>query len=197
MTTYDGVPYEKWVEELTAMDKWNVRHILSAFSLFDIPYSYLDIGCGDGIMVRIARRLGSLAFGVDQLIDENYPEYFYHKNLVDYFELPQGQVDFITCFEVAEHIHESAHATLCDTICKNLKEGVDKYLLFSAARPGQNGTGHISCRSSNYWAEEFILRGLTADDPKTMNLALLWSKIKSPLGHLSDNLMVFHKGGTT
>jgi len=196
MTTYDGESKENWMRGLVSMDRWNVKHILAAFALLWPVESYLDVGCGDGIMVQTARKLGVRAYGVDQLVDETWPPYFYHKNLVDYFENPEGQVDLVTCIEVAEHIHESAHATLCDTICNNLKEGTNKFLLFSAARPGQDGTGHVACRPASYWAEQFIMRGLTANDQMTMNLALLWNRIKSPLNYFYDNLAVFHKGGT-
>jgi hypothetical protein len=145
-------------------------------------------------MVKTARQLGSEAYGVDQLVQPDWEPYFFHKNLVDYFELPDGKkANVITCIEVAEHLHESAHSTLCDTLCNNLATGTENYLVFSAARPGQNGTGHIACRPAFYWAQEFIFRGLTANDGMTMNIALLWGRINSPLNYFSDNVMVFHK----
>lgn len=196
MTTYDGESEENWMRGLTSMDRWNIKHLLSAFALFEVPEKMLDVGCGNGIMVKTARQLGCEAYGVDQLVNETWPDYFFHKNLVDYFQLPNGPVDMVFCIEVAEHLHESAHATLCDTICNNLKNGNNKFLIFSAARPGQDGTGHVACRPAAYWAQQFIMRGLTANDIKTMNLSLLWSRINSPLNYFYDNLMVFHKGGT-
>jgi hypothetical protein len=132
---------------------------------------------------------------VDQLVEPDWPDYFFHKNLVDYFELPNGPVDIVFSSEVGEHLHPSAHSTFCDTLCNNLKEGTDKFLVFTAARPGQMGTGHFegACRTGDYWAQEFIMRGLTANDRMTTRLALIWSKIDSPLSYFSDNLMVFHK----
>jgi len=196
MTTYDGELHETWMNGLNRMDRWNIKHILALFALVEIPPVYLDVGCGNGRMVRTARMLGSEAYGVDQLVEPSWEPYFFHKNLVDYFTLPDGKkADIITCFEVCEHLHPSAHSTISDTLCNNLKQGTDKYLIFSAARPGQMGTRHIkgSCRTSDYWAEQFILRGLTANDMMTTRLALIWSKINSPLNYFSENLMVFHK----
>lgn len=193
MPTYDGYSSELWMNGLTETDLANTRHILSAFALFGIPDSYLDIGCGTGIMVRRARQLGVEAYGVDQLVTEDWDPFFFHKNLVDSFLLPGGPVDMVSCFEVAEHLHESAHATFCDTICNNLKSGGRHYLLFSAARPGQDGTGHVACRPAEYWHKEFILRGLAYQGLLTMNLALVWSNINSSLNYMWDNLMVFEK----
>lgn len=190
---YDGYDKQIWLNGLEGMDRHNVRHILSAFALLGIPSSYLDVGCGTGIMVKIAAQLGAAAYGVDQLVDDTWPPNFFHKNLVDKFDLPAGPVDMVTCFEVGEHLHESAHPTFCDTLCNNLNGG-HHFLLFSAARPGQGGTGHIACRPAEYWHNEFILRGLSYNGFLTMNLALVWSNIGSPLNYMWDNLMIFEKG---
>jgi cyclopropane fatty-acyl-phospholipid synthase-like methyltransferase len=191
MKTYDGYSRESWISGLTPTDDANVRHLLCAFARLGIPRSYLDIGCGTGAMVNAARKLGVDAFGVDQLVDDTWPTYFHHRNLVDYFKLPEP-VELVTCVEVAEHIHESAHSTLCDTICDNLAQG-GNYLIFCAARPGQGGTGHIACRPAEYWGEQFVLRGLSQNLYLTMNLGLLFSNINTSLNYWHDNLMVWEK----
>lgn len=188
---YDGELREHWLGGLSNSSEYNKRHILSAFAMLGVPESYLDIGCGDGTMVKIAAMLGVRAYGVDQLVEPGRDANFFHHNLVNYFKLPYDPVDIVTCLEVAEHLHETAHATLCDTICNNLKPG--GILIFSAARPGQGGTKHIACLPAERWHSEMILRGLTYDAYKTMNLALIWSNIGSPLSYLWDNLICFHK----
>ena len=190
--TFDGVPTEQWLDGLHAESKYNTKHILSAFAYFGIPSSFLDVGCGDGTMVNIARKLGVEAYGIDQLVQPDWPTYFFHHNLVDAFRLPEP-VDMVFCTEVAEHIHESAHSTLMDTLIENMKSGSQARLIFTAAHPGQDGTGHVATRSAFYWRTEFTARGLTFHRIDTINLALLWTNIESALGHLAANLQVFEK----
>lgn len=193
ITLYDGYTDELWKNGLTPNDKYNQRHLLALFAFLGIPDSYADFGCGTGAMVKTAQILGSHAYGVDQLVDDTYPSGFYHANLVDSFTLPNGPVDLLTCFEVAEHLHESAHHTFCDTLCDNLKSGGGKYLIFSAARPGQGGTGHVACRPAEYWHNEFLLRKVGYNDFLTMGIAHVFSRINTPLNYFWDNLMVFEK----
>lgn len=191
MATYDGRERDAWLEELGKVSADNVRHLLALFALLGIPESYLDVGCGDGSMVNAALRLGVRAFGVDQLVEKD-TEVFFHKNLVDPFRLKRP-VAMVTCFEVAEHLHESSHATLCETLAGNLEPGREHYLIFTAAYPGQGGNGHISERPAAYWHNEFSLRGLNHRRDLTINLALLWSNINSPLSFFPANVMVFEK----
>jgi cyclopropane fatty-acyl-phospholipid synthase-like methyltransferase len=190
--TYDNIPSTQWLDGLTQMDQHNIRHILSLFGLLGIPESYLDVGCGTGIMVKTALKLGVRAYGIDQLVEPDWGKEFAHVNLVDLWKAP-APVDIVTCFEVAEHIHESAHATLAETLCGNIKEGAGHYLIFSAARPGQDGMGHVACRPAKYWHDEFRARGLNYDRDTTMNLALLWSNTRSSLDYLWDNLICFQR----
>ena len=190
--TFDGETAEVWLRGLNGMSEHNSRHILSTFAYFGIPSSFLDIGCGDGTMVRIARLLGVEAYGVDQLVQEDWPDYYYYQNLVDAFRLKKP-VAMVMCIEVAEHIHETAHGTLLDTLSENMESGIEAKLIFSAAHPGQDGTGHVATRPAVYWRRELTNRGLTYNRMDTLNLALLWSHIQSPLGHLATNLQVFQK----
>lgn len=191
MTLFDGELRETWMNGLEPQEKYNVKHLLALFAILGIPESYMDVGCGTGAMVRTAKRLGVSAYGLDQLVEPDWGDNFFHVNLVDPFKLPTSPVELITSFEVAEHIHASAHATYCDTICGNMRMMPGDHLVFSAARPGQGGTGHVAMRPAEYWHNEFILRGLHYDDFLTLTIAHVFSRIGSPLNYMWDNLMVF------
>lgn len=189
----DGEPRDKWLAGLTPMDAYNVKHLLALFAVLGIPEGFMDAGCGTGIMVRTAQKLGVRAYGIDQLVEEDkWGNGFYCANLVNPFLLPRP-VDLVLSIEVAEHIHETAHATFCDTLTRNLKEESGSHLIFSAARPGQAGTGHIACRPAEYWHKEFILRGLSYNAYLTLHLAHVFSIINSPLNYYWDNLIVFSR----
>lgn len=196
--TYDNISKDDWFLELEPQMSWNDRHALAAFSLLGIPKSLLDVGCGMGRVVHVADALGSDAYGVDQLITPREDQWiqinnrFFHANLVEKFDLPEP-VNMVWCTEVAEHLDPSAHATLCDTLCDNLAEGRGNYLVFSSAYPNQSGTGHVSERPAMYWKDQFALRNLNWRKDLTVNLALLWSNIGSPLYWLAANVMVFEK----
>lgn len=190
---YDGRTPEEWHEELEPQEGWMVRHFFCAIALLGFPKTFLDIGCGFGRLVDVADALMIQAHGVDQLVAVEWAsDYFTQWNLVEYFKF-KHQANWVWCTEVAEHLDPSAHATLCDTLADNLMEGRENYLIFSAAHPSQGGSGHLSERPAKYWKDQFSMRELGYRHDLTVNLALLWSNIGSPLYWLPANVMVFEK----
>ena len=65
-----------------------------------------------------------------------------------------GRYDLAICLEVAEHIPDEHSRDLVDALC-----AAAPVVLFSAAVPGQGGTGHINERWPEYWRERFEARG--------------------------------------
>lgn len=190
MIAFDGIAEVDWMEELDEMSEWNTRHLLSAFALLGIPKSLLDIGCGNGTMVHTARSLGVEALGVDQLVQDDWGEWFIRHNLVNAYKAPRP-AEQVWCIEVAEHLDSTAHATLCDTLIDNLQDhGI---LVFSAAHPNQGGMGHVAERPARYWMDQFSLRSLSYNQVKTVQLSLLWGNIGSPLYWLPANIQVYEK----
>ena len=65
--------------------------------------------------------------------------------------------------------------------------------MFTAAQPGQDGTGHINCQTKAWWAERIQLRGLEYDAQKTDFLTVIWDHTVNPLLWLRDNVQVWRR----
>jgi SAM-dependent methyltransferase len=127
--------------------------------LFEIfkPNSILDIGCGIGTWLSVAKDLGVVdILGIDgeyvdrKLLSKYLRENeFLSKDLTKPFEL-ERRFDLTLCLEVAEHLPESS----ANALVKTLVDSSD-IILFSAAIPGQGGQNHLNEQWPHYWAEKF------------------------------------------
>ena len=78
------------------------------------------------------------------------------ENTVD-LRLPP--VDLGVCLEVLEHLENETGKKLVQELSHNCV-----MILFSAATPGQGGTGHINEREHNYWLNQFEENGFGVYD---------------------------------
>jgi SAM-dependent methyltransferase len=124
------------------------------------PASVIDVGCGEGIWAAVFEAEGVPAVGVDLAYVR--PE----RRRVDRFvvcdlrePLPAlGRFDLCLSLEVGEHLP----AASADTFVAGLAGLADR-VLFSAAVPGQGGTGHVNEQPPDYWIERFARAGFGAD----------------------------------
>jgi len=89
--------------------------------------------------------------------------------------------DVCLCIEVAEHIDSDKSERLVDILTKS-----SDYIVFSAAPPGQEGTGHINCQPPEFWIKLF----------KEKDFKLTATKLKSwesAPDYVLKNLMVYEK----
>lgn len=107
----------------------------------------LDVGCGEGWWADGFASLGCTVVGVDSGRTSHRPDtfQFVDQSLDD--PLPLGPFDVVVCLEVLEHVR----AGLAYNVISQIRERTD-CLLFSAAIPGQGGTGHINERRTSDWA---------------------------------------------
>lgn len=127
------------------------------------PASVVDFGCGDGSFLRWFHEAGA-----EQLtgIDANGPDAWaapvmgqhIRADLTQPIRLPVRS-DLALCLEVAEHLPASAAGVLVDSLC-----AASDRIVFSAAPPGQGGTGHINERPMQYWRDLFACRGYVLQD---------------------------------
>lgn len=123
------------------------------------PSTVIDIGCGEG---HWARAFADYASAEVIGIDGNRPpnpviDRFIVADLTEPIPLAGiCRFDLAVCLEVAEHLPEERGDALVEELCD-----LSDVVLFSAAQPGQGGTGHINCQPAEYWAQRFELAGYT------------------------------------
>lgn len=127
--------------------------------------SVLDVGCAGGGWLSEWRRAGIAdVFGVDgayvELADlEIEPELFRAADLAHPFELGRT-FDLVQSLEVAEHIDEMASSVFVSNLVKH----AGRYILFSAAVPGQGGEYHVNEQPYDFWRKRFAENGFSAYD---------------------------------
>lgn len=83
---------------------------------------------------------------------------------INILEQPAPQVlnkrfDLVLSIEVAEHIDRERHEEVFDFLVAR----AGRWIVFSGARPGQGGHGHVAERPELEWRAEFETRGCTFD----------------------------------
>lgn len=167
--TYD----EGWIEDNLPLSEQAARAVVRPL-LSKVPVSTVaDLGCGAGGWAREFERQGCIVTG----FDGRWASAVYRGRdfrAIDLLEeMPEGQFDLVVCLEVAEHLPEERAGDLVAAIA-----GMTDNVLWSAAVPGQNGTGHVNCQWPGYWAKLFAPHGLRfVDDlrgPLFSNRAVAW-----------------------
>lgn len=123
------------------------------------PQSVLDVGCGIGAWATawIANGVGDV-IGVDgDFVDRRHlqlpQQRFVGHNLSEPLDLGR-RFDLVTCLEVAEHLPAASASTLVESLVRHAD-----VVVFSAAIPGQGGTGHINEQWPSYWVAQFAHLG--------------------------------------
>jgi len=124
------------------------------------PTSVLDVGCGVGTWLRAWAHDGTVTTlaGVDgewvtDLLPDPARPLFRAHDLTTPLALKR-KFDLVTCLEVAEHLPPRSARTLIESLCRH-----GDVVAFSAAVPGQDGTGHINLHWPTYWAKLFAEHG--------------------------------------
>lgn len=119
------------------------------------PASVIDVGCGEGWWAQAFAELGADVIGLDGAYVETSPlgDRFVPHDLAE--ELPElGPFDLAVCLEVAEHLPAERAAGLVADLVR-----LAPVVLFSAAIPGQGGTGHVNEQWPRYWTDLFEAQG--------------------------------------
>lgn len=140
------------------------------------PDTLYDFGCSTGIYVREMKarrpaiRAHGYEFSQDAIDNAVIPDSIIHRvNLTESecidIETRVGNNTLGICLEVLEHIEDAKWPIVLGNIIRNCN-----ILIFSAALPGQGGTGHINCRPRIDWIRRFAELGWVVDLDATQHL---------------------------
>jgi len=124
------------------------------------PQTVIDVGCGAGWWAKEFERHGCDVRAIDGGWhgEHQLGERFIPHNLAD--PLPAlGKFDAVVCLEVAEHLRPARARSFIKDLC-DLTTG---YVIFSAAIPGQGGTGHLNEQWPGYWTRLFAENGFAVN----------------------------------
>jgi SAM-dependent methyltransferase len=165
--------------------------------LFPGVRRYYDIGSGSGAYVAEAAKQGLDAWGCEKskpglLISRAIGARCIPFDLGDpvpaHFSL--GPADLVSCIEVAEHLPQHLGDRLVDFLSK-----LAPIVVFTAARPGQGGTGHINEQPPEYWEQRFAAKGLPLEEELTTRLRKAFVSRRVQASWLLKNACVYVAAG--
>lgn len=133
--------------------------------------SIIDVGCGSGAWLNAAlKNTSASVYGYDlpESIEINRSRFGDNFNarlelVTSDFEskreLKFQPAQLGICLEVLEHLKDETGNRILESLSSSCE-----IVLFSAATPGQGGTGHINERRHSYWLDKFRLYGFEVYD---------------------------------
>ena len=152
------------------------------------PFSVLDFGCGIGSYLESAYNHGLdfMGFEISEAAKKYTPKHLL--GAISYQDCTEPIItlpaDVVLSFETAEHIEPSG----TDQFIRNITMAVDGHLLFTAAPPGQDGTGHINMHPRQFWIDQFS-KDLNYSEDLTKDISANWERLGAPK-YICDNLIV-------
>jgi hypothetical protein len=193
----NGVYPESFYSNRRRMNKWEFLFGIGLVEVLNIN-SLVDFGCGLGVFLDGALSTGKMRnlVGYEYCYDNarkylsaTIDPYIHYGNVME--KIDCGKFDCVLSFEVAEHILTEKS----DMFVKNLTDSSDKYIVLTAAPPGQGGTGHINEQPKEFWINKIESLGFVMDN-ETALLLMTYAKINR-IGlpkYIKRNFMVFKKG---
>jgi SAM-dependent methyltransferase len=163
------------------------------------PGSACDFGCGNAYLLYFLAQKGVEVTGLEAsdaalpFIDSSIRNRIQIHNLTK--PIAAGSYDLVISTEVAEHLPKKA----APTFVKSIAQSATKNIIFTAAKPGQWGDGHINCQPKTYWINLFESSGWRYDEAATTtfsNRLLQQSHIADKLPWIVDNFMLFSPRAT-
>lgn len=164
----------------------SARHVMPYAVELAQAQSVIDVGCGTGGWLSVAKEEGCTVHGYDA---------YAGPLLIDPDEYTQTDItagvscagyDLACCLEVGEHLPESAARPLVAGLCEA------DYVLFSAGHPGQRGVHHINEQWGTWWAALFAEHGFAG----TSYLKWTFWENREVADFYRENLLLFMRNAS-
>ena len=166
-------------QNITHTDEGVLRFFIERFN----AKTFLDIGCGPGGQVDLAKKLGLDAYGVDgdDTIMRNF-QCIVHDFTVSSCVLPLNSFDLGWSVEFVEHVEEKFVVNFIDAFkcCR--------HLVITHAPPNKYGHHHVNCKSSDYWISLLAAHGLAYSEELTNDIKRISTMRRE---FMSQNGLVF------
>jgi len=188
----------EWFESLEWQHRWIEFMVGWWVGTYGVPKTFVDFGAGDGWWSHTFKSAGAThcyAVELDEIAKEHTPDdvYFIQHDLrTRWPSQDYGQTSIVMCLEVAEHLPtQVANNFLLPTLTSSMAD----ILIFSAAQPGQPGTGHINLQQQVYWIESIEKYPyVQLDSRRTGEVRRAFEKfLPEGLRFLTRNLLIFAK----
>lgn len=158
------------------------------------PTSVIDYGCGIGAYLESALSNNIINIKGFDIGGDNVKMHT-EKSVQPYIKYLDCTLPLITeiydctiSLETGEHIEP----IMSDQFVLNIVNSTKKTgtILFSAAQPGQGGSGHINCQTKEFWKEKFLRNSFSYDKKLTDFITKNWAIQNAP-DYIINNLIVF------
>jgi len=147
------------MQKLRLWQKEVGRKIVDVFGVKSVG----DFGCGAGYYLEGMHENGAEVAGYEYMykevkgfIPDSIKDRIFQANCQNELDIVGSLVfDMTFSIEVAEHVLPEYSSNLV----WNLTDHANKFIVFSAAPPGQTGCGHINLQPLEYWVELFNAQG--------------------------------------
>ncbi len=145
--------------------------------------SMVDIGCGPGGMVDMARKMDLESIGIDGDYNQARDCIITHDFITGPIDIQK--FDLVWSVEFLEHLEERFLPNVFETI-----DGA-KFAFVTHAPKGVGGYHHVNCQDAPYWIDRFADEGWSFDRQLTKDVRLV-----STMGRefVRETGMIFRKG---
>ena len=142
----------------THIDEGTLQYFIKNFDI----KTMIDLGCGPGGQVELAKSLGIDAYGIDgdYTLERSF-DCIVHDFTKGTVDTPLESFDLCWTVEFVEHVSEEYMANYMPIIAKC------KYVVMTHALPGEPGHHHVNCQTADYWVEKMKNCGLFYNDSLT------------------------------